>query len=145
MVQAYIFHFRALSKLSIKCRTFLQQSCPLFPKFGRSPEFGGFQEIAQKTAQKILCYSQIGSKHSPKSFCMLPNVPKISRNSTEFLSFFQKKLLKSSPICQTRIIQSMMIVSMLSIVLDLRSFLTAVTKTAVAPTAQSCIKSKIAL
>ena len=32
------------------------------PKFGSSPEFGVFQEIAQKIAQKILCYFKSGQK-----------------------------------------------------------------------------------
>ena len=45
------------------------QSCYLLPKFGSSPEFGVFQEIAQKIAQKILCYFKIGQKRPKK----LPN------------------------------------------------------------------------
>ena len=43
--------------------------CSLLPKFGSSPEFGVFQEIAQKIAQKILCYFKIGQKRPKK----LPN------------------------------------------------------------------------
>ena len=46
-----------------------QQSCYLLPKFGSSPEFGVFQEIAQKIAQKILWYFKIGQKRPKK----LPN------------------------------------------------------------------------
>ena len=71
------------------------QSCYLLPKFGSSPEFGVFQEIAQKIAQKILCYFKIGQK-SPKK---LPKGWKSSRNSTEVLHICQnhpKKLPKSS-------------------------------------------------
>ena len=34
-------------------------------------------------------------KNTPKSFRMLPNGPKSSRNSTEFLSFFQKSSRKA--------------------------------------------------
>ena len=45
------------------------QSCYLLPKFGSSPEFGVFQEITQKIAQKILCYFKIGQKRPKK----LPN------------------------------------------------------------------------
>ena len=29
------------------------QSCPMLPKFGKSPKFRGFQEIAQNIAQKF--------------------------------------------------------------------------------------------
>ena len=44
---------------AMKIRTFCpQQSCPLLPKFRRPPEFGVFQEIAQKIAQNFLCYSR---------------------------------------------------------------------------------------
>ena len=39
-----------------------QQSCSLLPKFGRPPEFGVFQEIAQKIAQNFLCYSRTLAK-----------------------------------------------------------------------------------
>ena len=42
------------------------QSCYLLPKFGSSPEFGVFQEIAQKIAQKILCDFKIGQKRPKK-------------------------------------------------------------------------------
>ena len=45
------------------------QSCYLLPKFGSSPEFRVFQEMAQKIAQKILCYFKIGQKRPKK----LPN------------------------------------------------------------------------
>ena len=39
------------------------------PEIRESPEFGVFQEIAQKIAQKILCYFKIGQKRPKK----LPN------------------------------------------------------------------------
>ena len=38
---------------SIELALVSDQSCPLILKFGRSPKFGGFQEIAQNIAQKF--------------------------------------------------------------------------------------------
>ena len=46
-----------------------QQSCRLLPNFGRPPEFGRFQEIAQKIAQNFCAIFKIGQKHPKK----LPN------------------------------------------------------------------------
>ena len=45
------------------------QSCRLLPNFGRPPEFGRFQEIAQKIAQNFCAIFKIGQKHPKK----LPN------------------------------------------------------------------------
>ena len=59
------------------------QCCSLLPKFGSSPEFGVFQEIAQK----ILCHFQNRSKTPQKASERHKNVKKSSRNSTEFLCF----------------------------------------------------------
>ena len=47
----------------------VQQSCRRLPNFGGSPEFGSFQKIAQKIAQKFCAIFKIGQKRPKK----LPN------------------------------------------------------------------------
>ena len=42
------------------------QSCRRLPNFGRPPEFGRFQEIAQKIAQIFCAIFKIAEKHPQK-------------------------------------------------------------------------------
>ena len=62
-------HVTSPTMYQLPCYHPSMQSCYLLPKFGSSPEFGVFQEIAQKIAQKILWYFKIGQKRPKK----LPN------------------------------------------------------------------------
>ena len=72
-----------------------EQSCRLLPNFGRPPEFGRFQEIAQKIAQNFCAIFKIGQKHPKK----LPNGTKIPQKAPEIAQnfyVFEKITQKSS-------------------------------------------------
>ena len=70
-----------------------QQRCRRLPNFGRSPEFGRFQKIAQKIAQNFCAISKIGQKRPKKHLNYtktLKKLPKIAQNFYIFVKSAQK-------------------------------------------------------
>ena len=67
--------------------------CRRLPNFGRSPEFGSFQKIAQN----FCAIFKIGLKRPKKLPNTTKNVDKTPGNSTEFLHIRQQKHPKKSP------------------------------------------------
>ena len=67
------------------------QRCRRLPNFGRSPEFGSFQKIAQN----FCAIFKIGLKRPKKTLNAPKMLKKAPKNSTEFLYFFQKPLKKT--------------------------------------------------
>ena len=77
------------------------QRCRRLPNFGRSPEFGRFQKIAQKIAQNFCAIFKIGQKHPkklPNATETLKKLPKIAQNFYIFVKSTQQKLPKNSRI-----------------------------------------------
>ena len=99
--------FKRLNQNFMKLRITLlschstNQSCRRLPNFGRSPEFGSFQKIAQKIAQNFCAIFKIGPKPPQKASKCYRNVEKAPEIAQNFYIFVKStpKSSRKAPKC----------------------------------------------